>query len=987
MGQITCDGFYNGMRGESWVINTLPVFHVALEEGDGYIPGDEDFGACIDDQPVPVKLIGANEVYFQPAKALEPGYHHISIIFWPQASYPQARALEFEVCTEPARITSCLGNDEEGFYLLFFDKPLNKDIAESKMNWSIGDFNDVLSDIELINGGLTALVRIKNDSLSSVKAVPKIEFNFNGSRGLSKYSQGNFANRTGERAAQAPPPHCVCDINVYDNEGYHSYEQGEQNACCYRIEAAGAPPCDTALDWGFDVKTPVDNADPWDFPFALVDPYDYDETSTALKGFSLVSLGYHTLEFNRNENHEYFALVAADCIPQNEPGGEGFETLKGCIGCNFTDADITPPDFIEGTPALLNGPDAAKAITDILDAYDNPAFGEAHYIGGGDRSDFEQAFVDPLRDDPCKMVILAFARDNHNLKGNYSPFALEYGIDEEFVPGTVGIAFMARFDKIETAPNEHIPWPDPDKNYQLLNDGQSYNEYELNYWILNEHFGDGLEDLDDIDFLRVRVEDQAVDDSYHGNWRRSEDLLPSAMGPYVMGIKAYQQFVDPSNPNNFRLLGADYFDGPSFARYWDGNAYVANIEFAAAVIWHGTPPESIQVVATNSPLNEPHLPIGCERTCNFYAYRLKEGDVRYQKLCELFGIPAKDCLDFYMRGPGLTYMSEDISPSLLIVSDDDYTNSQEEENQLGDWPVLYMSHRDHLLPEEFQDDYSSALSCHQAVDISNAFQYGNKRGRYDPAGNVLNVFNDLKLGGTGKLELKAGENGAETEVSVQSGGDLFVSVSHGGIDLDNGSGPLTPYIGHFYRRASDGEYSTGCLPITDDATNPAFWDARFRSYEFNNFSATDWWINIACWQLDDGIGWPNYWAELIYSQKLLGIAGYGAKVDIDQSYLGMGRTSISALCAPYFNGIMNETLTPCSDYWAVSRSGDKFIWAWMESHCKLAREFEWPEYMICSGRAIDIGYMYYLKKTPGHSSFMWFKYCDPIWKIYKYSAN
>jgi len=939
MGLITCDDFYSGVRGELWTTNTMPEFHVLLEKGDGYIPTEDDFAAYVDEVQVKVKLNGPDDVSFQPVKPLEPGIHNIAITFWPPKSYPQARALTFDVCTQPAKITACLGNEEKGYYLMFFDKPLNQGITESKLNWSITDFPDVFSNIELINGGLTAVVSVYNDMLPDMKSAPSIEFRFNGSRGLSTYTQKNPSDRSGERYGQAPPPDCICDTVVsYRDE--HSYEESEHNAYCFEVEFNSPNPCNTKITWRIETETWVHNADPWDVPWLMEDPEDlYDPLTTTYDGGGILQEGFYTLKFNKDANWGYLAAAYADCIPEDEPGGKGYETFKKYLSCSFSGADTEPPEFKNGTPLLLTGPEAADAIIDILDEYDNPDFGEAHYIAG--REGFLQG-VELLRDDPCKLVILAFAKDTHNLRGyngQYSPFALEYKELEEIGMGTMGVAYMARFDEYPIATDEYVSWPDPAYNKEYDNDGRAFNEYELNYWVLNDQFGSDLSGLADAEFLRVRVEDHTWDNA-HGNWRRSGDLLPEALEPQIFGIKAYQQFQDPVNQNDYHYVEADYEDGPTFARNVDG---WTDIDFAVAVLWHGIPPDSVHILATNS--SDPHLPPGCDVMSGFYTYRLKDRlSDKYLKLCDLFGLTPVDCMDFYMRGSGLTYQGDDISPEKLVVTDDVFSTSQDEEWALGDCPVLYMSHRDHHLLPEDRDDYSFAQAC-EVEGAASAYSYGDMRGEYDLDGDMLNVFSDLKLGGAGKLTLWNPD--CHTVVPVQSGGDLFVMDAHG---------DSTPHFCYFRRRQIDGSYST-CNP--GDPSND-YWTTRFRPFELDSFTATDWLITTACWQLNDYGSWATYKADLIDAGRLIGIGGYGT--DQYSGFEGSLPDAVTVSVAPFFNQVMESGLHLQSDtpFWFFGCGGDKFMWAWMESHCMVAREQTLNNLAvwILGTRAIDSTFLY-----------------------------
>jgi len=527
------------------------------------------------------------------------------------------------------------------------------------------------------------------------------------------------------------------------------------------------------------------------------------------------------------------------------------------------------------------------------------------------------------------LVLVAVAHDNHNLQWG-GPFTLEYD-DEEGMPG-MGEGWIVRFDAVPVYTDESIEWPDhnPPYNGTYKTDYQQFNEYELIFWVLNDMavFGGDLSGLEDYDFLRVRIEDQAMDNS-HGNWHRSGDLKDEALNFYtVLGVKAYQEFQG-------NYVEADYYDGPSFAR--DGNG-VAEIKFALAVQWAGAPPKSVPLSATN--MSDPYLPQGCATICNFYTYRLaNRNSDEFHKLSTLFfgqPNPPYDCDDFYLRGSGLVYQGGAIVSPLFVVRDDFLSHDQEDEGQFGDIPILYMSHRDDLLAPEYQDDYSYSLACDKSA-YGRALFYGDKRGEYNPDGNIKNVFGDLKLGGTGEAFLSTA-HGGQTFISVQSQADLFIIDAHGAPAGFRMPDLPDPTFAPFHKRLDNGQASDGCTFFYAPAALSSFGPD------------TKWLAITACDQMNNE-SIPYYYSSLIATSKLLEIGGYTLEPN------GPVTTEI----APYFDQIMAAFEHYSMEFWDCEPSGTRFVAGWMESHCLAARTSKREQYSASLARAIDYDYVYYLK--------------------------
>ena len=256
MGPIKMESFFSGPNGEMWTTNPMPQLHATLEYGDGYQPTVDDFSAYIDEQPVPVILKRAEEVNFQPLEQLKIGTHYASLIFWPPASFPQTQAIVFEVDYEPAHITALLPNEDEWFCLLFFDKVLDKTVAEEKGNWSITGLDNAVARVELINGGYTALLHFEPLLFPELKMAPEVKFEFSGSRGKTEYNWKRSSLRTGDRQAQDDPPNCNCEGISVEDRADHSFLETEYNAYCFEIIAPDPHHCNIAITWEIRIVTP-----------------------------------------------------------------------------------------------------------------------------------------------------------------------------------------------------------------------------------------------------------------------------------------------------------------------------------------------------------------------------------------------------------------------------------------------------------------------------------------------------------------------------------------------------------------------------------------------------------------------------------------------------------------------------------------------------------------------------------------------------------
>ncbi len=579
--------------------------------------------------------------------------------------------------------------------------------------------------------------------------------------------------------------------------------------------------CNLKMEWDNWSISPIENLNP-----VGADEYDnkYDlQVDTLCGGQSMAYPHPWELGFQMNLNSNEIETVAlervysysmdvsfwADCTTENREGdpSEPYETWIANKNFSFSESfDCMLPEFDE-EPIVLYGDEAAALINDLM--VDVTMYGETP-TGNLHCNSFERTIFDLMMDeldgDNCSLYIVAKAHDptTQGTDGNMSTTQMvldykytdTYGYGNSFINNDP-LTCVIVIDKKPWASMEYgdddrelvSNWPDP--NYTQSDAGMWHDwcgeEIAINWWNLTDILlDDGGENIVGI---KVRITDntQQKPSGYHGNWRRSEDVMEQLGANSEVKIK----FID-HNPHdgdaNWKIVnysGDTNDDFTSFI-YTRDTAGVAetNIFVYLETEGHVDPRKPIQVTLKSSETDVPPDMLGNQVTINTYLMRGDDFDFfpgGRDRLSHLFGAQG-DCTDCHFYH------------AILRVSDSKATHAG------GLFlPVLYVSSSDHKF-DDYEDkmDYSVSIAyrkhimgdTYQYVNYGK-FKFGKSRGvgyfEPDESDKKWYSYDEfLTSGGIEIVKVVGVESGyylPEGEefpkVPVQSEADVLLVIAHG----------------------------------------------------------------------------------------------------------------------------------------------------------------------------------------------------------------
>ncbi|MCD6217905.1 hypothetical protein J7L05_08615, partial [bacterium] len=561
---------------------------------------------------------------------------------------------------------------------------------------------------------------------------------------------------------------------------------------------------------------------------------------------------------------------------------------------------------------------------------------------------------------------------------------------------------------------ELIEWLDNDWNSTLLISQEEYNpdpkkryykhdwtgeEIAIKWWNLTTILQTSEKEIQGI---KVRITDNTQDpvDGYHGNWRRSDNILDTL---HFTGSNAKGRFI-ADNPyddvDSFKIVK---FDGQNisnidkettfiYRRAKDGpDAGQVILDYYILVEENDNNPDPFWIDVKFSS-TESKYPDGCATDVTLRANQLEGDDLPGEpgRLTELFE-PQSECPKYYH-----TYVT---------ISDNKLTSAQNH--------ILYVSSRDGELVGEDKMDYASSISNefisrpHQVTEC----KFGSSRGsgRNEPAKDLgakhwYSYDEFITNGGFEIVEAEIVTQGVikpledKEYVPVQSEADIMLIEADG--EYDNNGEPTT---GEDYFTMLTFSY-----PENIYVNKPAKWIDNADEFTVNNIDEDFCVGNQFCsdFSSEPDAGWGNFWfntsgelrwlaLDACYSMKVISpdVIRLNWKNIIDANYVSSvcgftdyvygtpvffgrygdyltglytqvgGYESEDEVCLPgheiyYFGYDPNDP-----DSWKANASKDLSVAAWMEAAASgFYDEHQnlWADCTIWSAAAIDDDYYYEL---------------------------
>ena len=602
------------------VTDNQPTFSAIVHNNISRL-SEDDFIATVDGEHVRCMFNAAlNEVSFTPASPLKNGNHHAMLIFKNPDGSARSLYLSFRIDTEPPNIDLVMWCEEYDYALVIFDRAIEPVRLSESSRWRFNAEQNILRENVIIAGNSTVLLPLTNDAFDMNRNREPLTVSFIDKNGTADY----VVRRGGSmiRKVQGDPP-CDCsEIDIIIAQEHHFLEAGaEDYAFCYTVNNPNN--CDLTMEWEGWSLTPVANVDP-----TIGSNYDLSiDTLCAGTGqagfpgvpypldFSMpLNLGENemaTVIFEREYSHSLNVSFWADCTTEQRPDDDPHETWIADQHFAFYESfDCKHPVFDE-EPIVLYGDEAAYFIHYGLmeglphNPYDWPTrIPLAGEDVNGDLYCFSlnRAYYSFLMEQlvlhNCDLFIITKASDPITAlrQGNMAPQQMvldykytggTYDYGNSYVggdPGTGNIVidkkpWACRYPGFMQGELELFHWPDDDWPLYLEEGGYKHDwcgeEIAIKWWNLTDIL------LDDggvnIEGIKVRITDntQQKPSGYHGNWRRSADVMEQlcAMsprggsvhrkgeGPFDPAVEIQvEPGIPPENPNDPQLY---WIDGPA----------------------------------------------------------------------------------------------------------------------------------------------------------------------------------------------------------------------------------------------------------------------------------------------------------------------------------------------------------------------------------------------------------------------------------------
>ncbi len=570
------------------VTDNQPTFSAIVHNNISQL-SDDDFIATVDGEHVRCMFNPAlNEVSFTPATPLKNGNHHAMLIFKNPDGSPRSLYLSFRIDTKPPNIDLVMWSKEYDYALIIFDRQIETERLSESSRWRFNAEQDILRNDVVVASNSMVLLPLTSDAFDINKNRVPLTVSFTDINGIADY----VVRRGGSmvRKVQGDPP-CNCSgIDIIIAQDIHYLEAGaEDYAFCYTV--CNPNNCDLTMEWEGWTLTPIDNVDP-----TTGNGYELN-VDTACQGFSQTSfpgvpyplaftmplnnLGGNlmkTVTLPREYKHNLHVSFWADC---ELPAGE-YETWIADQHFAFHESfDCLLPVFDE-EPIVLYGDEAAEFIHELMDGLPHnpydwptriPVAGENIngdlYCFSLNRNDYSYE-MEQLVLHNCDLFIVTKASDptTQGLDGNMAPQQMvldykytdgtyDYGnsyVGGDPLSGTIVIdkkPWACRYPGFLQEELELSPWMDDDWPPYLEEGGYKHDwcgeEIAINWWNLTDILTAPSEK--EIKEVKVRITDNThrMPSGYHGNWRRSADVMEQlcAMSPRGGSVHREGAVSDP----------------------------------------------------------------------------------------------------------------------------------------------------------------------------------------------------------------------------------------------------------------------------------------------------------------------------------------------------------------------------------------------------------------------------------------------------------
>jgi len=927
---------------------------------------------------------------------------------------------------------------------VIFDRAIEPVRLSESSRWRFNAEQNILRENVIIAGNSTVLLPLTNDAFDMNRNREPLTVSFIDKNGTADY----VVRRGGSMIRKVQEdPDCDCNISVNILQEHKILEAGaERYAFCYEV----TPPagrCDMEMELIFYLRLPIGNIDP-------TADNNYDPADTKCSGelqyqidfyMELNDLGNNnilTITLERQYAHGISVKFWADCDDNGS-----YETQVGEHGFMFSESfDCKLPEFFV-EPIVLYGDEAAEFIEGWVDAFDIPMAGESVrgdlYCFGIDRINYN-FLLDDLIAHKCDLFIVTGAYDptKQGIDGNMSTKQMvldykytggTYGYGESSVGGGQAVMNVLVIDKKpwgglyqDFMPDdlELIEWLDNDWNSTLLISQEEYNpdpkkRYYKHDWC-GEEIAINLLNLTDIlttsekeiKEIKVRITDNTPDpvDGYHGNWRRSADVLkqlkstPTEVKARFVGNNPYDQ------DSNWKIVK---FDDSSITDNSKETTFIYNraedgladgeVQLDYYILLdtndHIKPVDSILVEFSSS---ETKFPNGCEETVTLEALPSTGSEIPggMTRLDEIFQ-PTSNCPKYYY--------------TKLIISDSQTTSLQSK--------TLYVSSRDHLLSGYDILDYTTS----QADDVPDwgeldYFSFGTYRGQgqSSPNSEEKQWYSYDEFITNGGMEIVYAEVSSSDftiptadedyqYVPVQSESDIIIINAHGGHENNNSFPPGAVTSDYFFTQkyifpqniydssVKSSQWRDNADEFDVNNIDSYYCDGIFTNYHCSDFSNEadagwgDFWLKEngelrwlvvdACdsvkktptpQHLPDTFDLRDNWVSIINSNYISSVCGfrwhiigskhflkvYGDYLNILYKQVG-GYESLEEVCIPgheYYYMLNND------DDWRWNASKDLSVAAWMEASAwgfnnfyagRIRYRREWADRGICFASAIN----------------------------------
>jgi len=830
------------------------------------------FSATIDSEHVICAFNQAsNEVYFTSAKPLKNGKHTAVLHFSNPDGSSRMLYWSFTSNTDPPEIQIVMWNDEEKFALVVFNRDIEPDLLHDSSRWRFNAEQDILRENVGTVGNNMAFLPLKDVAFEKYTNRTALTVSFIDKNGIADY----VVNRGGSaRKGQSVPCGDCSGIEITFPLAEHKFLEAGAEKYALAYEVTNPLECSIIMEWEGWARVPIANDDPAGIPGNNnCDLYDLvidtkcegigETQSSGVPYPESFSMEFNngtlkTISFSRNYAHHIEISFWADCTDELRYDRDEHEYKLGEESIDFSESfDCKHPVF-DYNPTVLWGDEAADQIESLMDGIPmrgEPVSGDIYcntmYRDDPAEYDFNEMMQD-LRDHNCDLFIVAQASDpiSGNRRGNLAPSQITLDMKKndgtcsydiswsggEMLTGVLVLDYKpwgspeyGYVDDLEllTYPDD---WPDP--NYPVDTPGNIWHDWcpeESTIMVCN------LTDIltapsgDEITGIKVRITDNTRDpvDGYHGNWRRSEDVMEqvclvpirsgsrNAAGKFC-GYDTKAAFIEnnpydkvpsdkPTDPHPEDHLKRLHYGGKTddnntafiSLRDNDGSAF---LDYYIAI--QVTDPTVIENFADEIDMvfysSETSIPNGMEDLNFTYPGHVAAVETKAKRCHPLpSGVtdPVKKRIFDLLFGDGMQRNECLLYHVQLEVSDSKRTTSSDTN------PVLYVSSSDHKWGTDWlaKRDFAKSFDSGSNLLTINGFRFGSEDNIRGTGRNYAKEYEDKKKNSWYSYDEFITSGGIETVyakivdddykpslffeeehcVAVQSESDIILLTSHG----------------------------------------------------------------------------------------------------------------------------------------------------------------------------------------------------------------